>query len=152
MKKKHYLIVAFILVDVIAGVTLGSIVSYRHSAQQVAASSNPAAVQTDKKEPEPASPPVAAVPETDEAISELPPTVENNIGDQLDMTESEVSEVEKMLSIVGVPADKKYSQRIVYFQKNNNINTSGILDQQTLATLIHQATQKFVDQRIGTGQ
>jgi hypothetical protein len=68
------------------------------------------------------------------------------------MTEIEVAEVEKMLSIAGVPADKKYSQRIVEFQKYNNLSTSGILDQQTLEILIHQATQKFVDQRIGTGQ
>lgn len=152
MKKKLYLIVALILVDVIAGFALGCIVSYRNSSQQVAASSNPTAVHTDKKEPKSVSPPVVAVPGTDAASPEMPPTVENNIGDQLDMTATEVSEVEKMLSLVGVPADIKYSQRIVYFQKDNNISTSGILDQQTLTTLINQATQKFVDQRIGPSQ
>ncbi|HNX93207.1 MAG TPA: hypothetical protein PKI17_06750, partial [Syntrophomonas sp.] len=83
---------------------------------------------------------------------ELPPTVVNSVGNQIDMSETEASEVEKMLSIVGVPADEKYSQRIIHFQKNNNINTSGILDQQTMETLIHQVTLKYVDQRIGTYQ
>ena len=153
MEKKHYLIVTLVLVaDVIAGFTLGSVVSYRHASQQVAAVSSPAASQTEKKKPDSATPPVAAVPKTDEVSSQLPPTVVNNIGDQLNMTETEVSEVEKMLDIVGVPADKAYSQRIVDFQKSNNISVTGILDQQTLETLINQATQRYADQRISVSQ
>lgn len=158
MNKK--LVALVLAVDVIAGVTLGSLVGYRQSSQQATATSKPATVQTEKKkEPVSVSPPVdaaatvaAAAPATDETSSDLPPKVENSMGNQIDMTEIEVAEVEKMLSIAGVPKDKKYSQRIMYFQKNNNISASGILDQQTLETLIHQATQKFVDQRIGTGQ
>lgn len=155
MNKK--LVALVLAVAVIAGVTLGSLVGYRQSSQQATASSKPTTVQTEKKkEPVSASQPVAATvaaaPETDEDNAELPPTVENSMGNQIDMTEIEVAEVEKMLSIAGVPADKKYSQRIVEFQKYNNLSTSGILDQQTLEILIHQATQKFVDQRIGTGQ
>ena len=157
MNKK--LVALVLAVAVIAGVTLGSLVGYRQSFQQATASSKPATVQTEKKkEPVSDTPPVdaaitvAPAPTTDETSSELPPKVENSMGNQIDMTEIEVAEVEKMLSIAGVPKDKKYSQRIMYFQKNNNISASGILDQQTLETLIHQATQKFVDQRIGTGQ
>ena len=157
MNKK--LVALVLAVAVIAGVTLGSLVGYRQSFQQATASSKPATVQTEKKkEPVSDTPPVdaaitvAPAPTTDETSSELPHKVENSMGNQIDMTEIEVAEVEKMLSIAGVPKDKKYSQRIMYFQKNNNISASGILDQQTLETLIHQATQKFVDQRIGTGQ
>jgi len=153
MEKKHYLIITLVLVtDVIAGFSLGSIVSYKHSSQQVAAVSKYTAAQTEKKKPASAPSSVAAVPGTEEVSAELPPTVVNNIGDQLNMTETEVSEVEKMLNVVGVPADKKYSQRIVDFQKNNNINTTGILDQQTLETLINQTTQRLADQRISISQ
>jgi len=152
MNKK--LVALVLALAVISGTTLGVIVGYRHSSQQVAASSQPVTDQTEKKkEPDSAMLPVpAAASLTDEASSELPPTVINSIGNHIDMSETEVSEVEKMLSIVGVPADEKYSQRIIHFQKNNNINTSGILDQQTMETLIHQVTLKYVDQRIGTYQ
>jgi hypothetical protein len=155
MNKK---LVALVLATaVIAGATLGSIVGYRHYSQQATASPNHATVKTEKKKPDYASQPAAvpttaALPATDQANSELTHTVEDSMGNHINMTEIEVSEVEKMLSVVGVPTDKKYSQRIEYFQKVNKMTTSGILDQQTLKILIKQATQKLADQRIGSGQ
>lgn len=149
--KKHYLIFTLVIVaGIIAGFTFGSIVNNRHSKQAVAASNHPV-VKIKKKvaDSAPASAPVVAAPDTKKVSAELPPVVVNNVGDKLDMTAADVSEVEQMLNTVGVPADKIYSQRIVNFQKSNNITPTGILDQQTLETLINQATLKFADQRIG---
>lgn len=64
------------------------------------------------------------------------------------MTAEEERELQQMLDNVSPGESGDYRQQIMNFQKKNMLTVTGVLDTQTLNTIVQQATQQKVQQHL----
>jgi len=171
MKKEYYWFFILILAAaVVAGSTLGIMMNYKYISEQVIkARSNQEAIEAQAQEKPASSSLEVKIPSQDippnipqkstntttpastqssAPVYSAPAPASGNGNKLLVLSQDEKRDIEMMLSTVGIPADKEYSQRIREFQEKNTLTTTGIMDSQTLGALINKVTVYQVNRHL----
>ncbi len=169
MKKEYYWFFVLILAAaVVAGSTLGIIMNYKYISEQIIkeranqesleaqAQEKPASNSLEVKIPNQDIPPnippksttTSATTQSGTTVSSAPAPTNGNGNKLLVLSQAEKKDIEMMLTTVGIPANKDYSQRIREFQEKNTLTTTGIMDSQTLGALISKATVNQVNRHM----